>query len=93
MMDGERWNGRYAVANKDGIATLVAPKGLSQVCIKTGVAKHRRSHDSETEIGQGIHLIKIGRNMEGFTVIKPKFARLNVQLKLAPTLSNTVGVF
>lgn len=49
--NGKEWNGQYALADKNGIATLRAPKGLDWAFIKTGLARHRRSKDSDEEIG------------------------------------------
>jgi hypothetical protein len=86
VYDGSVWSGKYVVADEHGNATLLAPKGLDEVKIKTGVALHRRTPDSPLEIGQAIHLIKLGRDMDGFTVVNPKFAKLKVNLKLAQGL-------
>ena len=86
VMGGAVWAGKYVVVGESGIATLIAPRGLDDVKIKTGVALHRRSPESDLEIGQAIHLIKLGKDLSGFTVLKPEFGKMKVKLKLSPSL-------
>lgn len=83
---GSAWQGQYASAGADGFATLVAPVGLSEVKIKTGVAQFQRSADAEVELGQAIHLIKLGKDLDGFTVIKRQFGTIDVKLNVEPSL-------
>lgn len=78
--NGKEWNGQYATADENGIATLRAPKGLEWAFIKTGLARHRRRDDAEVEIGQAIHFKKLDEDVSGVTVIKPALARLEVDL-------------
>lgn len=80
IFNGKEWNGQYATADENGIAILRAPKGLERAFIKTGIARHRRSSNSEAEIGQAVHFKQINEDVSGVTVIKPALARLEVDL-------------
>lgn len=79
-INGQEWNGHYAKADENGVATLRAPKGLDWAFIKTGLARHRRSDDAETEIGNAIHFKRLDEDVSGVTVIKPKLAKLKVKI-------------
>lgn len=79
-INGQEWNGHYAKADENGVATLRAPKGLDWAFIKTGLARHRRSDDAETEIGNAIHFKGLDEDVSGVTVIKPKLAKLKVRI-------------
>ena len=89
--NGKEWNGQYATADEDGIATLRAPKGLEWAFIKTGLARHRRSENSEVEIGQAIHFKKLEEDVSGITVIKPAFARLRVEVDRSGNSDSMAG--
>jgi beta-lactamase regulating signal transducer with metallopeptidase domain len=79
-INGKEWNGQYAKADDNGVAILRAPKGLEWAFIKTGLARHRRSANSEVEIGQAIHFKRLDEDMSDVTVIKPEFAKLKVKV-------------
>ena len=87
LMNGKDWQGAYVTADENGVAILRAPKGLRLASIKTGLARHRSSPDADIEIGQAIHMGELTGDRDGFTVIKPEFAKLNVKLKLPEELS------
>ena len=89
--NGKEWNGQYATADEDGIATLRAPKGVEWAFIKTGLARHRRSENSEVEIGQAIHFKKLEEDVSGITVIKPAFARLCVEVDRSGNSDSIAG--
>ena len=75
--NGKEWNGQYAAADENGVATLRAPKGLELAFIKTGLARHKRSADSDVEIGQAVHFKRLDEDISEVTVIKPAMARLD----------------
>jgi hypothetical protein len=79
-INGQEWNGQYVKADENGIATLRAPQGLERVFIKTGLARHRRSDDAETVIGNAIHFKRFDEDVSGVTVIKPELAKLHVKV-------------
>ena len=88
-INGQEWNGQYAKADENGVATLRAPKGLERAFIKTGLAKHRRSSESEIEIGKAIHFRQLDKDISGVTVIKPEFAKLEVDVTLTGDASSS----
>ncbi len=79
-INGQEWNGHYAKADENGVATLRAPKGLDWAFIKTGLARHRRSEDAEIEIGDAIHFKRLVEDVSGVTVIKSELAKLKVTI-------------
>ncbi|MFT5328464.1 MAG: beta-lactamase regulating signal transducer with metallopeptidase domain, partial [Planctomycetaceae bacterium] len=89
--NGKEWNGQYAAADENGVATLRAPKGLELAFIKTGLARHKRSADSDVEIGQAVHFKRLDEDISGVTVIKPAMARLEVDLTQSYDATSTEG--
>lgn len=85
-LNGDNWYGPHVRAAPNGLARLIAPKGLTDVRIKTGTAKHRRSPDGELQIGRAIHYERIDGNLDGITVIRPELARLRIKLTLSDRL-------
>jgi hypothetical protein len=89
--NGKEWNGQYATADENGVATLRAPKGLESAFIKTGLARHKRSDDSEVEIGRAVHFKRLDEDVSGVTVIKPALAKLKVELTQSYGVTSTEG--
>ena len=85
-MNGQRWSGISATADKHGIARLIVPLGVQDLVIDTGLARHRLTEDGPIEIGQGIHLGTVTENVTGLVVIRPRLAKLKVKLKLPAEL-------
>lgn len=81
-MEGRRWSGISARADDDGMAQLIVPRGVEDLVIETGLARHRRSQDSLEQIGTAIHLGTITDDVSGLVVVKPRLATLKVKLKL-----------
>jgi hypothetical protein len=61
---------------------LRAPRGLEQARVKTGLAFHQRTPESEVEIGEAIHLGTLTEDVSGLRVIKPRLAKLIVEVTL-----------
>ncbi len=84
----DRWSGRSVKAGPDGIARLTVPKGIDNVVIGTGLARHRREPDGPEEIGEAIHLGHVDGNISGIVVTQPALAKLVVDVTYSKPTTN-----
>lgn len=74
------WRGSFVDVTDNHSIKLLAPRGLADARLLTGMAKFRRTADSPVELGAAIPLGTLESSRQDIVVIKPATAKLMAEL-------------
>lgn len=87
LINGQRWSGNSVVADEQGIARLIVPRGVQNLVVGTGLAYQQRTADGPVDIGEAIHLGTVTEDVTGLVVRMARLAKLRVEVKLPVELA------
>lgn len=70
------WRGSFVDVTDNQSVKLLAPRGLANASLLTGMVKFRRTADGPVELGSAIPLGTLASSRHGLVVIKPATAKL-----------------
>lgn len=90
-LNGKRWSGISATADKEGNARLIVPRGIDDLKIDTGLALLRRAKNGTFEMGTTIHLGTVTSNVSDILVVRPRLSKLKVHVTVSDALDRQLA--